>query len=293
MHFIKSVISFVLAVGGIYGLNILSFSGGGAFGAVEIGIIKKLQSESNTNTKYDIYTGISSGGINAGYLSHFNDLNMGIEGAEQLYSNSKNPMVYSFLPFTKVSLLNTSPFKDTLNNVISPLSKPYIPTYIGATNLYSGNLDIFRYDLLETVEEKVNLLMSTSAIPILFPPINFNGTQYTDGGILQNDLLDIIHDNSYINITFITPTDKLIYKNKPINSLLQMNIRTKEIINNAFENSLNKLYVNNDKKKIGEINKYYVDPNLLTKYNKINFNKGKELIDIGYNNVIHEKYILF
>jgi predicted acylesterase/phospholipase RssA len=181
MHFIKSVISFVLAVGGIYGLNILSFSGGGAFGAVEIGIIKKLQSESNTNTKYDIYTGISSGGINAGYLSHFNDLNMGIEGAEQLYSNSKNPMVYSFLPFTKVSLLNTSPFKDTLNNVISPLSKPCIPTYIGATNLYSGNLDIFRYDLLETVEEKVNLLMSTSAIPILFPPINFNGTQYTDG----------------------------------------------------------------------------------------------------------------
>jgi len=38
-------------------LNQLSFSGGGSFGAVEIGILKRVV-ELNKNTKYDLYTGI-------------------------------------------------------------------------------------------------------------------------------------------------------------------------------------------------------------------------------------------
>ena len=43
--------------------NQLSFSGGGAFGAVEMGIIKKINELEKKH--YDIYTGISVGGLNA------------------------------------------------------------------------------------------------------------------------------------------------------------------------------------------------------------------------------------
>ena len=43
-------------------INQLSFSGGGSFGAVEIGIFKKISE--NENTKYDLYTGISAGALN-------------------------------------------------------------------------------------------------------------------------------------------------------------------------------------------------------------------------------------
>jgi predicted acylesterase/phospholipase RssA len=50
-------------------LNQLSFSGGGSLGAVEIGIIKKL-SEGGLK-KFDLYTGISAGALNAGLLSYF------------------------------------------------------------------------------------------------------------------------------------------------------------------------------------------------------------------------------
>ena len=52
--------------------NQLSLSGGGSFGAVEIGILKRLletDTNTNTNTKtYDLYTGISAGALNAGFF---------------------------------------------------------------------------------------------------------------------------------------------------------------------------------------------------------------------------------
>ena len=48
----------------------------------------------------------------------------------------------------------------------------------------------------------------------------------------------------------------------------------------------------NCKNPIGEINKFYVPPEVLKGYNILNFDNGEELINIGYNNVIHKKYII-
>lgn len=292
MNFLKNIVSFVITLSGILGangLNQLAFSGGGAFGAVELGIIKKLQTYSNT--KYDIYTGISAGGINAGYLSHFKDLDQGIKSAEIFYSTVRNHMIYSVKPSTNMSLLNTQPLQATMSKIIGKLSEPVIETYVGATNLYTGNLDIYRYDLLETTNDRVDLLMCTSAIPVVFPPITFKGSQYADGGTLQNELIDIVHDSSYLNITFITPSIGSIYNDSPIKSLEQMVLRTGQVVLSNWNNAIPKLN-SNCVNPIGEINKYYVDPKLLNDYNMLNFNTGTELIDIGFNNVIHEKSIL-
>ena len=59
----------------------LSFSGGGAFGAVEIGILKKIRETYPVD--YDMYAGISAGGLNSGFLSHYKDINDGIIEAEK------------------------------------------------------------------------------------------------------------------------------------------------------------------------------------------------------------------
>jgi predicted acylesterase/phospholipase RssA len=131
----------LLLLNPIIALNQLAFSGGGSFGAVEIGIIKRLQND--YNIKYDFYTGISAGGINAGYLSHFPNINEGIKSAEIFYSTVKNKMIYSLTPNTNISLLNTQPLENTLNTIIEKLPKPVIKTFIGTTNLYTGNLDVF------------------------------------------------------------------------------------------------------------------------------------------------------
>ena len=269
-------------------INQLSFSGGGSFGAVEIGIIKRLTEINNKG--FDLYTGISAGALNAGFLSYFKNIGDGIRVAERIYTSINNRMVYKLLPTTGVSVLNTEPLFNTLNAVISRMpGEPVIHTLIGATNLYSGNLDVYAF---ESNEDKVHLLMSSSAIPGLFPPIDFNGSMYADGGTLSNELLQVEHSGGeYINITFITPYEGFIYDNEPIDSLGDMIKRTVMIVSANYNNplaTLNQNCVN----PIGEINKYYVDPALLEGYSILNFDDGQELIDIGYNGIRQKKYKL-
>jgi NTE family protein len=270
-------------------LNQLSFSGGGSFGAVEIGIIKKLMERQIIN--FDLYTGISAGALNVGFLSYYSNINEGITRAENIYKTINNRMVYKLLPPTEVSLLNTEPLFNTLLKVIEKMpNEPVVHTLIGATNLYSGNLDVYSFEDNDDLN-KVYLLMSSSAIPGLFPPIRYNGNQYADGGTLSNELLQVENSNQYINITFVTPYEGYIYDNTPINSLKEMIKRTINIVTSNFNNQMAKINQNCEN-PIGEINKYFVDPDLLKGYSILNFDNGKELIDIGYNNVEHVKYKL-
>jgi NTE family protein len=280
---------FCVAISFANALNQLSFSGGGSFGAVEIGILKRLIEQENK--PFDLYTGISAGALNAGYLSYYKNLNLGIKSAELLYSNIKNRMIYDIFPNTGVSLLNTEPLKKTLTNIVQTMpNAPAIHTLIGATNMYSGKLDIYNFED-QNDEDKVLLLMSSSAIPGMFPPIKFNNQLYADGGTLSNELIDVEHDNSYLNITFITPYEDYAYNDSPINSIKDMLCRTAMIVLSNFNNPMSSL---NDKCKlpIGEINKYYVPPDVLKGYNILNFDKGSELVDIGYNNMIHKRFSL-
>ena len=64
--------------------NQLSFSGGGSFGAVEIGILKRILD--TDNKQYDLYTGISAGALNSGFLSYFSDLKTGVKAVENIYA---------------------------------------------------------------------------------------------------------------------------------------------------------------------------------------------------------------
>jgi len=273
----------------VYSLNQLSFSGGGSFGAVEIGILKRLVE--TENKKYDLYTGISAGALNAGFMSYFDNLKTGIKVAEDLYSNLQNKMIYDLIPPTGISILNTAPLFKTLTRILNTMpGKPKVHTVIGATNLYSGNLDIFNFEDNDDLN-KVLLLMSSSAIPGLFPPIEYNGQLYADGGTLSNELLRLGTNNQYLNITFITPYEGYIYNDQSINCLQDMLKRVLTILLENYNNPLATM-VQNCNKPIGEINKYYVSPDFLKGYNILNFDKGKELIEIGYKNTKHKKYVL-
>jgi len=273
----------------IVALNQLSFSGGGSFGAVEIGILKRLQELENK--EFDLYTGISAGALNAGYLSYYKNLNLGIKSAELLYSNIRTRMIYDLFPNTGVSLFNTDPLRKTLSNIVQTMpNAPAIHTLIGATNMYSGKLDIYSFED-QSDDDKVGLMMSSSAIPGMFPPVKFNGQLYADGGTLSNELIDVEHDGTYLNITFITPYEDYTYNDAPINSIKDMLCRTAMIVLSNFNNPMSSLN-ENCRLPIGEINKYYVPPEVLKGYNILNFDKGAELVDIGYKNMIHKRFSL-
>lgn len=268
-------------------LNQLSFSGGGSFGAVEIGILKRLNE--NQPKKFDLYTGISAGALNAGILSYYSDINLGIKRAEDIYSSIRTRTIYDVIPNTGLSLFNTQPLFNTLTKIIQTMpNQPYIPTLMGATNLYSGKLDVYSFEDENDID-KVLLMMSSSAIPGMFPPIHFKKNLYADGGTLSNELIQVAHDNNYLNITFITPYEDLDYDDAPITSLKDMLCRTVKIVLSNFNNPMASIN-ENCKKPIGEINKYYVSSEVLKGYNILNFDKCEELIDIGYKNVLHKKY---
>jgi len=259
----------------------LSFSGGGAFGAVEIGIIKKLH-ESHS-IRYDRYTGISAGGLNSGFLSHFENIQDGIVAAEHLYSTIRNHDVYEVLP---------EPLYKTLTNVVSNMkSQPVVDTLIGTVNLYTGNLDTYTYDHTLSTDNKVLLLMSTSAIPIAFPPVKFNNYLYADGGTLSNELLDVVHSSNYLNITYISPYGPMEENDTPIRSIKDMVIRTLQIVKKNFNNPFAKL--NHDcENPYGEIRYFYVDKADLKGYSMLNFDKGAELVEIGYTKSVSKTYKL-
>ena len=269
--------------------NQLSFSGGGSFGAVEIGILKRiLETEYKT---YDLYTGISAGALNAGFLSYFSNLKNGVKSAEKMYDSMHNLLVYKLDPFTGISILNTEPLFKTLTKVINGMpTKPVVHTLIGATNLYSGDLDVYTFEDNDDAN-KVLLLMASSAIPGIFPPVNYNGHLYADGGTLSNELLQVKGNTGYLNITYITPYEGYVYNNKPITSLKEMIKRTLDIVISNFNNPLATLN-QNCLNPVGEINKYFVSSEYLENYNSLNFDTGLELIDIGYKYSTSKKYIV-
>ena len=198
--------------------NQLSFSGGASFGAVEIGILKRIE-KMDGNKQYDLYTGISAGALNSGFMSYFSDVNKGVIAAEKLYSTMHNFLIFEVTPFTGVSVLNTEPLYKTLSLVIDKMpNKPVVHTLIGATNLFTGNLDVFTFEDNDDYN-KVLLMMSSSAIPGIFPPITYKGNLYADGGTLSNELLQVEHNGGeYVNITYITPSENYMYNNDPIYS---------------------------------------------------------------------------
>lgn len=274
-----------------YSVNQLSFSGGGAFGAVEIGIAKRLY-ELEPYKKYDIYTGISAGGLNAGYLSFYADRKEGLAKIYELYDTLTTRHVYEVLPTTGNSVFNTKPLHETLTNIVSKMpNKPVVYTLIGATNLNTGRLDIYNFTEMGSIEEYTALLMATSAIPVMFPPVLLRGNYYADGGVLSNELLNVQKYNDYLNITYITPFSEHSKYEGSLDTIIKVASRTFTIVKNNFDNPLDIL---NQEcvTPIGEVNVHYVDSALLSNYNMMKFDNGKELLDIGYNNMQSIKYKL-
>lgn len=263
--------------------NVLALSGGGSFGAVEIGILDKINSIENK--KYDLYTGISAGGLNVGFLSHFDNLNVALPEVKYIYSSLRNKDIFEIYPNTNISLLNTLPLKKTITNTLNKLGSTKQNTLIGSTNLNTAQLDIFEYHKLNN-EQQINLLMATSAIPVIFPPIKINNYLYVDGGEMFNEIITEITSDKFINVTFITPSSAL-KDDYNINSFTDIIKRNFDIISKTFNNQIYKLNTNCNKPR-GIIYMWYCNPEDLTGYSSLNFNYGSELIGIGYSKAKYE-----
>lgn len=191
--------------------NVLALSGGGAFGAVQMGVLDGLIHTADAPTAYDIVTGISAGGLNAGFLSYYSNAADALPQIYSIFANLTTADIYTsdiFHILSTYAIYSTAPLQNTLSSIIGnqPQQSPAPITLVGSTNINQQTLDVFQYNLA-TPAEKVQLLMATSAIPFVFPPQRMNDELYVDGGVISNEMIQqavSVKDCAFYNFTFIS-----------------------------------------------------------------------------------------
>jgi len=169
--------------------KILVLSGGGSLGTFEAAIVSQLISQGKGG--WDLITGVSAGSINACYLSTIDKSKEidNIDVFKNLWCSIANSDVFNPELFLNgLSMFNTNKYKSIMENIFKD-RKILRPIMINATSLNRSSSKIFT----ETDIEKygfIDIIMSSSSIPILFPPYQFLDDFFIDGGFSSNIVLD-------------------------------------------------------------------------------------------------------
>lgn len=209
------------------------FQGGGALGSFQVGGVEALH---ENGYHADMVVGISIGGINAAIiagnppskrihkLKSFwrkittdipvsnpqlgGDLSklhnywgavVSLTGRPGFYTPRLiNPFLLNNQTPDKLSFYDTSPLKETLNELIDfkYLNKGNVRLCLGATDLASGDFVFFDNAKEEITVEHV---MSSGALPPGFPAIKINDKYYVDGGVYANTPLSMVLDEFATN----------------------------------------------------------------------------------------------
>jgi len=265
--------------------NLLALSGGGSFGAVEAGILDSLVSNEQIPSRFDVITGISAGGLNAGFLYYYENVTSAIPQMKQIYSRTKTQDIYVsdlWGIFSRWSFYDNGPLEKTLTQVLentTPVATPPL-VLIGASNIITEELDVFRFHDL-TFQDRINVLMATSSIPIAFPPRNFQGSLYVDGGVISNEMIHQAIGEiqcPFYNITFISahPKGK---GNEDIKGLFSYISAIVRMIFRTFDNQM--AQVSTCAYPKGQINACYPTSEELDKYSILDFDYGETLYALG------------
>ena len=270
--------------------EVLALSGGGAFGAVEMGVLDALVSSGKTPDHYDIITGISAGGLNAGFLSYYDTVSSALPGIQQIFASLHTSDIYTsdvLGLYSEWSIYNTNPLEATLTKILEErISSSATPlTMIGSSNLNTSSLDVFLFGD-KTLAEKVDILMATSAIPFAFPPHRINGSLYLDGGVISNELLtQVIGELPCVNytITFIDAHPKG-GATPPINGFFSYASTVLKMVWNTFDSQVARLNTQCAYPR-GIIRACYPTSPLLSSYSMLDFDHGAELYALGKSGV--------
>jgi predicted acylesterase/phospholipase RssA len=269
--------------------NILALSGGGSFGAVEVGILDDLISKNEIPTTYDTITGISAGGLNAGFLSYYKNITDAIPLLKQMYSQTKTDNIYKrelLKIFKTYAIYDTTPLRNTLVSFLenkTPINGG-THTLVGASNINELRLDVFDFNA-HTFEDKIQILLSTSAIPLAFPMQEFNGSYYVDGGVISNEMIyQALGERANceeFNVVFISASSHKTNQKTP-SSLVSYIESIYHLLMSTFDYQIASM--NQNKKcpnPLGSIKACFPDKDKLDSFSILDFDNGLELYNIG------------
>ncbi|MEZ4898904.1 MAG: patatin-like phospholipase family protein [Saprospiraceae bacterium] len=235
----------------------LALSGGGARGILHIGVFKALK---ELGIAPDYISGTSAGSI-AGTLLAYGytpDEMMAFIEETSLYS------LFS-LKMPSLGLTDLANLRKKLKQYIphNEIANLDIPTFVAVSNLNKGQVEY-------RTEGPLDLIVAASCtIPLLFKPIQMEGSMYVDGGLLANAPVLPLRDRCDMIIT--------------VNLVPQVAIDTQDM--NGMINLLHRCFdlaaLNNIKPQL-QHSDIVIEPRELHEYSRFNLKKAKDLYELGY-----------
>lgn len=161
-------------------------SGGASLGSIQVGMLLGL---AEAGIVPDLIVGTSVGAVNGGWAASRPDV-AGIGALAEVWRSLSRDDVFPTRPI--VGLLgflgwrsNLVPDKGlrrllTAHLEFSRLDDAPIPLHVVATDVLSGQ------DVLLSSGDAVDAIAASSAIPAILPPVNINGRDLMDGGVVNN-----------------------------------------------------------------------------------------------------------
>ncbi len=234
----------------------LVLSGGGTRGFAHLGAIKALE---ENGIKPDIISGVSAGSI-VGAL--YADGQGPEEAMDKLIG--KNLLNFVKIIFPRKGLLKMTGFERTLGRSLRAkrFEDLQIPLLVHAMNINTVKYTCFdKGDLLKVIK-------ASSSIPVVFPPVEIDGHQYLDGGIVNNfpvePLVDTCEKIIGINVNPVG-------EDFNINKLSTIAIRSFHLsMRNHAETKRDQCHI-------------YIEPEEVQHYGILDLKSAQKVFEAGYN----------
>lgn len=236
----------------------ITLSGGGARGFSHLGV---LQAFDEMNIPISKLSGSSAGAITAALYAS------GRKPLEILeIINKRSFWKYVDLRPSKWGLMNLRKMGKILKDElpVHTFEELPIPLVVCATNISRGNAAYFFSG------ELINPILASSAIPLIFKPIDIDGHKYLDGGLSNNLPLEGISECDFKVAVNVTP----FHKSLPVKS-------AKDVI-------MKSIYISVDMqtKLKSEKADLVIEPEGIMRFDGMSMKDSDKLFEIGYNSAI-------
>lgn len=230
-------------------------SGGGARGIAHLGIMKALE---EFGIKISVISGTSAGAIaGAFYAKGFS-----IEEIITIIKSEKFFKLSNIL-IEKQGIFSMRGFGNIYQKYFpsNSFSDLQIPLFVSATDILKGETVCFSSgDLSKS-------LMASGCIPIVFQPINYNGTFYVDGGILDNFPIEPLLNQCETIIGISVNSIKKEVKEIHMRNILDRTIHL--ALNNSVRNKVSNCDL-------------FIEPPNMSQFGIFDLKKADEIFDYGY-----------
>jgi NTE family protein len=167
----------------------LALGGGGARGAAHLGVLYELR---ELGIKPDLIAGTSIGGIIGAFVASGTSL----EVIEDFLCGLSLSSIFTLAPTNLPGIIGQQKGEALLVNILGrpTFAELKIPLSVVAIDLIS------RREVILREGDLITALLATSAVPVLAPPVDYNGMKLVDGGVLNNVPFDIARANGATHV---------------------------------------------------------------------------------------------